>query len=177
MGNFVPLVPSAVVASVAAGLGCGVWSLGVGVLVAIPLISRFGFWENAKIRSELLALYPQDGLLVGIVFDRSADYLDAHAEIGLLSLGEQKLKIRTEDRTVETPLNSTTRISRQFNIHKLIGLGGWILIQNDGFPDLRIESREADTMFASKLKTDELFQHLHKEKGGSEEPPVSNQLA
>lgn len=177
MGNIVPLVPSAMVVAAAAGLGFGVWSLGFGVLTAIPLISRFGFWENSQIRSEMLALYPCGGLLVGFVFDRPADYLDAHAEVGLLTIRKGKLEIKSEDRTIEVPINANTRLTRQFNIHQLIGLGGWIRIQNEGFPDLRIESREADTMFASQRRTKVLFEQFQKEKGGSEEPPVSNQLA
>lgn len=177
MGNIVPLIPTALVVAVAGGLGLGVWSLGLGVLVAIPLISRFGFWENSQIRSELLAIYASDGLLVGFVFDRPADYLDAHAEVGLLTISRNKLKINSEERTIEVPINASTRITRQFNIHQLIGLGGWIRIQNEGLPDLRIESREQNTMFASKRKTNQLFGQLQKEKGGSEEPPISNQLA
>ena len=175
MGNIVPLFPSVLVAACAAGLGFGIWSLGVGVLVAIPLISRYGFWENAEIRSELSEKFPQGGALVGFVFDRPADWLDAHAEVGLLTLGRQKLTIQTEERLVQIPLTSETQIGRQFNIHQLVGLGGWIRIENEGLPTLLIESREAETMYASNQKTAELYERLIQEKGGSKEPPLSNQ--
>jgi hypothetical protein len=175
MGNIVPLLPSVLVAAFAAGLGLGIWSLGLGVLVAIPLISRYGFWENSEIRSELTEKLPRGGALVGFVFDRPADWLDAHAEVGLLTLGKKKLTIQTEERLVQIPLNSETQIGRQFNIHQLVGLGGWIRIENEGFTALLVESREAETMYANKLKTAELFERLIQEKGGSEEPPISSQ--
>ncbi len=174
MGNIVPLFPSVLVAACAAGLGLGVWSLGLGVLVAIPLISRYGFWENSEIRSELLEKFPEGGALVGFVFDRPADWLDAHAEVGLLTLAKKKLTIKTEERVVQIPFTPGTRIGTQFNIHQLVGLGGWIRLDNEGFPALLIESREAETMYASKLKTAELYERLIQEKGGSEEPPISN---
>ncbi len=165
MGNIVPLVPSVLVAIL--GLRLGVWGAGLGVIVAIPLISRFGFWENAQIRKELLNIYPQSGELVGLVHDREADLLDAHAEVGLLVVSNGAIRIQTQERLISVPLNSKTTIARQFNIHQLIGLGGWIKVINEGHPNLLIESRERDTMYASKLATHELFERLLKEKGGS----------
>lgn len=177
MGNLVPLFPSVIVAAIAAIFALGVWSLGLAVGVAIPLISRFGFWENAQIREELLDLHPKGGILVGFVFDRPADWLDAHAEVGLLTVARGKLVIRTEEREVRVELNKTTTIRRAFNIHQLIGLGGWIRLENDGATPLLIESREADTMFASKRLTAELFERLQKEKGDPEGSPISNQRA
>ena len=167
MGNIVPLIPSVLVGAIAVALGSGVWSVGWAVIVAIPLISRYGFWENAMIRSELLAKHPDGGVLVGFVFDRQADWLDAHAEVGLITVKRQRVMIQTEERLVEVPLNKGTTFKRKFNIHQAIGLGGWIVIENEDLPILLIESRECDTMYASKRETDALFERLTKEKGGS----------
>ena len=165
MGNLVPLIPSVLVAII--GLRLGVLGAGLGVVVAIPLISRFGFWENKQIRLELHQRYPQPGILVGFVFDKPADWLDAHAEVGLMCHRKGQVLIQTEDRLVVVPCNAKTIIGRQFNIHQLIGLGGWIKIENEGMQTLLIESREHDTMLASKGATKALFDKLQKEKGGS----------
>ena len=177
LGNFVPFAPSATAAILAAKLGLGIWSLAVAVLIAIPLISRYGFYENSQIREELAQKHPGQGDLVGFVFDRPADWLDAHAEVGFLNVRNRKIEVRTEDRLLTVPLTPNTRLSRGFNIHKIVGLGGWIVIDNDEVPTLKLESRSADTMYASKLRTAQLFERLRQEKGGSEEPPISNQLA
>jgi hypothetical protein len=82
-------------------------------------------------------------------------------------VAKKQLTIKTEERVVQIPFTPGTRIGTQFNIHQLVGLGGWIRLDNEGFPALLIESREAETMYASKLKTAELHERLTKEKGGS----------
>ena len=167
MGNIVPLVPSVICAVLGYGLGLGVWSIGLGAAVSLPLISRFGFWENALIRAELLEKFAKGGILVGIVYEQPADWLDAHAEIGLLNIEKSMIIVQTEEHRLKVPLNSQSSLRRKFNIHQLVGLGGWIVVSNPGVPDLLIESREADTMFQSKLRTNELFETVKKEKGGS----------
>lgn len=171
MGNLVPLAGALFATLVAAGLGLGIWSLIVGVSVGIPLISRYGFWENRQIREELESRFPHGGELVGFVYDRSADFLDAHAEVGLLYLPPGCIVLCTEHRTLRLPLNDKTAFGRKFNIHAAVGLGGWISIENAGHRPLLIESRAKDTMFAAKRCTNDLFERLSKAKGGPEGPP------
>lgn len=122
-------------------------------------LNCFGFYQNAKIRKELIELGAK-GELVGFVFDRPPSLLDAHAEVGMLHVGSKRISITTEDRTVECSFSEVTNIFERPNPHSFLGLGGWIQLDFKEGPPLKIESRARDTMRASRSETKRLFHQL-----------------
>lgn len=140
----------------------GYWLVGlVGVILGVAVcwigINFLGFFENSKIEAELRAkLGSEDGELIGFVFDRPADALDAHAEVGLLQLSGGNIRIATEERSLNLRISS---IRREPNIHSLVGLGGWIRAETDQ-GSIKIESRKHPTMFASARETNRLAERL-----------------
>lgn len=140
----------------------GYWLVGLGgVILGVAVcwigINFLGFFENSKIEAELRAkLYVEDGELIGFVFDRPADALDAHAEVGLLHISTGGIRIATEERLLNLRISS---IQREPNIHSLVGLGGWIRAETEQGP-IKIESRKHPTMLASARETNRLAERL-----------------
>jgi hypothetical protein len=95
---------------------------------------------------------------VGFVYDQKPDYLDAHAEIGILEINQELLVLTTEDRTIQLPLKSLKGVKFGLNIHALIGLGGWIVLEFKH--PLKLESRKYSTMFKSAKRTRQLRREL-----------------
>lgn len=157
MGNLVPLAAGIIAAGSLASFGFLYASFGF-LLVSWIGIDRAGFFQNRQIRKELQDRTGKDGILIGFVADIPAGPLDAHSELGLLKIDENGLTIFTEDRTLSFP--KPIKTDRKFNVHALIGLGGWIRLTFTDSRHLLIESRERDTMWRSKMHTSELFKTL-----------------
>ncbi len=140
----------------------GYWLVGlVGVILGVAVcwigINFLGFFENSKIEAELRArLKVDDGEMIGFVFDRRADALDAHAEIGLMHISGGSIRITTEERLLSLKISS---VRREPNIHSLVGLGGWIRAETDQ-GSIKIESRKYPTMLASARETNRLAERL-----------------
>lgn len=153
------LATSTIVTNVSSGIAF--------ILGAYFGINRFGFYENSQMATELMKRLakelPSESeplMLIGLVYDRPATVFDAHAEVGFMLLSPGGLKIWTEDRTLDFQVVAS-KVSRGFNIHALIGLGGWIRLdwENSSIP-LLIESRQFPTMFRSKIATQHLYQKM-----------------
>lgn len=158
LGNVIPLIGGLGALAIGYPL-IQAWSFLPAWLIAYLLLNRFGFFENAKIRRELEA-QGLKGELVGLVFDRPAPLLDAHAEVGMLEFNKKRLLICTEDRAIEMIWNEVQEIKLTPNPHSLLGLGGWIKLIAKGGQTLKIESRAKETMLASRKETKRLCAQL-----------------
>jgi hypothetical protein len=159
LGNILPLSFGIVAAVVTIRYGLVIQCLSA-ILVAWLGIATFGFYDNKQIKHELVEQIGETGELIGLVFDRPPSNLDAHAEIGLLRFQSEKLCITTEDRLIEVFRSEIESIQRGFNIHQLIGLGGWIVLHLSDARNLKIESRELNTMLMSQFRTKALFREI-----------------
>lgn len=161
MGNIIPLGMGTLVALLLPSTLAGFTEKGI-VFVATSYvgIGLFGFFQNKKISSELRSITNklESGEVVGFVYDQKPDYLDAHAEIGILEMNQELLVLTTEDRTIQLPLKSLKGVKFGINIHALIGLGGWIVLEFKH--PLKLESRKYSTMFKSAKRTRQLRREL-----------------
>lgn len=158
LGNAIPFACG--VAAVAIGYpAVAGWSFLPAWIITYMSLNCFGFFQNAKIRQELTDLGAK-GELVGFVFDRPPSLLDAHAEVGMMHLTSKRLTITTEERKLEWPLTSVIDVIERPNPHTFLGLGGWIQLELEGQPPLKLESRARDTMRASRAETRRLYLQL-----------------
>lgn len=134
----------------------------VAVLVAYLSIDRWGFFENRKIEQELRDLTKSDGEIIGFVYKNPAGAWDAHAELGLLIVRVDHLDVLTENGGLAIKRNEISKISRQGNIHSLIGLGGWVALELTNGQTFKLESRKYHTMFASKIRSAKLLAELER---------------
>ena len=123
-------------------------------------ISQWGFYENARIDQELRAHTESDGELIGFVYRIPSPALDAHAEIGHLILADDAIEIKTETQTLKIQKSEVMAISREPNIHSLLGLGGWIVLTLKTSEALKLESRKYNTMLRSRIHSKKLCEEL-----------------
>ncbi len=159
LGNLVPLGVALVCSLAFYRLGVLVQAT-VGIAVAWYGVSHWGFFENTKIDRELREKVGPDGELIGFVWLSRPTALDVHAELGLMNLVSDELRIVTEDKSYVIRLNEVAEIGRQMNIHSLIGLGGWIALKLENGTTIRLESRMYPTMLKSMTRTKVLFKEL-----------------
>lgn len=159
LGNLVPLL-----FGIAAGLVFFKLALVVRVVIGIAAgilgVNLWGFYENKKIDRELRNLTRSEGELIGFVYKVPAGMLDAHAEIGILSIDDDQLQVVTEKGGIVLRRDDIVGLNRRRNIHSILFLGGWIVLELKNGSDFRFESRMFNTMHMSKLRTDQLFLEL-----------------
>ena len=159
LGNALPLGLGIAVGSVLFPFDAAIRSL-AAVVAAWIGVSQWGFFENSEIEQELRAKTLAEGELIGFVFKKNPTALDAHAEIGILTVSPKKLSVVTEDGKVEILRQDVTSITKLRNIHSLILLGGWVvLILADG-AQFKFESRKHRTMWQSRKRTAILFEEI-----------------
>ena len=159
LGNGIPLVFGLAV-------GAGFVPFGpsprvvLGIIATYMGINFWGWFENAKIESELRNRTQAQGELIGFVFKIPPSIFDAHAEVGLLSIQPERLNVETEDGGFVILREEIVSISRGMNIHRILLLGGWVVIELRDGQFFRLESRKFNSMLAGKQRTNRLFQEL-----------------
>ncbi len=159
LGNLIPLGVALLIALVCFPLGFFGQAI-IGIGAAWFGVSQWGFFENVKIERELRARLGSEGELIGFVYCRPPTALDAHAELGLLTIMADEIKIQTEDESYVLRLAQVTDVGRQMNIHSLLRLGGWIALELDTGRKFKFESRKFPTMYQSNRRTNEVFAEL-----------------
>ena len=79
--------------------------------------------------------------------------VDAHEDVGFLRILDDRITFVSETRTMEIMRADITGAKRRFNVHSLVGLGGWVGIDAKiGERQFRmlVEPREKATMLGSK---------------------------
>jgi hypothetical protein len=156
LGNLIPLGLGIVFFIASYRLGFA-WQSVIGVLVAWEGIDRWGFFDNDQIDKELRAKTQAEGELIGFVYEQSPTALDAHAEIGLLTIEPGLLTIVTEDTSYSILRSDVIEVKRRPNIHALLLLGGWISLELANGSSFRFESRKFRAMTWSRSRTRKLF--------------------
>ncbi len=123
-------------------------------------IGIWGFFANGKIDREMRLAFGDKGELIGFVFARPSPLLDLHAEIGLLTLAENELRIIGEHEPVVIACSDVELVGRRFNLHSILVHRGWIVLKLSCGSELKLESRKYPTMFRSSSRTNELFREL-----------------
>ena len=176
MGNLVPLVFA--VAGAISTVRFGNFAAAITAIIAAWIgVNQVGFFANAIIDRELRQKTKAEGELIGFVFQNSPNGLDAHAEIGLLAVHEESLVIVTEDQSYQLTWKDIDSIKREFNIHSILGLGGWIVLNLQSGEKFKLESRKFNTMLKSRIRTKALIEELRfwrHEKAPAEARALSN---
>ena len=176
LGNIIPFALAVVVGVALISLGTYVAFIGA-ILAGWFGVSHWGFFENRRIDTELRAKSGSEGELIGFVYRVPPTALDAHAEIGLLLVKVGCLEFRTEAGAYTVEMTEIKKISRQFNIHSLLGLGGWIVLSRLDGSELKLESRKYNNMLRSRIRSKELYRELtnwKNEKAPASRGPFSN---
>lgn len=131
-----------------------------GIAAAYFGINVWGFYENEKIDRELRKLTQSNGELIGFVYLQPPTMYDAHAEVGILTVAESYLEISSERGGIVLNRSDIVALNRRYNIHSVLLLGGWIVLELKNGSEFKFESRKFPTMHMSKLRTDQLFLDL-----------------
>ena len=168
MGNFVPalfwfpLALAGVAIAVIQGqfIGLGLWFLVASTFVGWLAVNFFGYYENQAMRRQLERILkvketPIEGefIFVGFASPNFSSMVDAHEDVGFLRILDDRITFVSETRTMEIMRADITGAKRRFNVHSLVGLGGWVGIDAKiGERQFRmlVEPREKATMLGSK---------------------------
>lgn len=168
MGNFVPalfwlpLAIAGIAITIIQGqfIGIGLWFLGTSSIAAWFALNAFGYFENQSMRRQLERILQVQGtpiegeyIFVGFATPTYSSMVDAHEDVGFLRFLDDRLVFVSETRTIEVMKADITGAQKRFNVHSLLGLGGWVGIDASiGERKFRmlIEPREKRTMLASK---------------------------
>ncbi|MDR3691965.1 MAG: hypothetical protein P4L46_21475 [Fimbriimonas sp.] len=141
-------------------LGTGLWFLAVSTIAGWLAVNQFGFFENAKMRRTLELILKAQGnemtgefLFVGFATPKYSSMVDAHEDVGFLEILEDRICFVSETRKVEIQKVNVSGVGTYFNVHSLLGLGGWVGVDalvGDKRIRMLIEPRERPTLLGSK---------------------------
>ena len=177
MGNVVPalfwFVPTAVglalIATSRAIANEALYALAAGIALGWAALNQVGFWDNARMRSELLERLeakdpvPLDHWFVGFATNNFFGLLDAHEDVGFLVFEPNQLTFISETRRLEIERRSVGEIRYRLNAHSVLGLGRWVSVEGHQAGvriRLQVEPREHRTMLKNLLASKALRQKL-----------------
>jgi hypothetical protein len=156
-------------------IGTGLWLLILSTILGWLAVNQFGFFENGAMRRQLERILmaeerklSSDSFFVGFASPTYSSMLDAHEDVGFLSVQADSLKFISESRTIEIFKSDVTEIRFRANVHSVIFLGRWISVEakTGGKPiRLLIEPREKSTLLGNRIFGSKLLAHLRKWKG------------
>lgn len=168
MGNLIPgaiwFIPTAAgvtwCVSTDRYTGPGLWLVVAGLVYGWIALSRFGLFENSKMRAEFLAACKARGIkpkgesfFVGYASPRHSSMLDAHQDVGLLVLDPGILSYVGEVENLEIRRDTVVRVRFRANVHSLVGLGRWIAVEyldGEERKALLVEPRDKVSLLANR---------------------------
>ena len=128
--------------------------LAAATVVGWLAVSTFGLWGNGSMRRLLGARVREPGerWFVGFATPRFTGLLDAHEDVGFLILGKDGLAFLGDSRRVELPKDCVVRVGFRPNVHSVLGLGRWVVVEGvvKGQPvRMLVEPRERPTMLGN----------------------------
>jgi len=171
MSNFVPLIVALPFPLLAfyfdrtgkTNLGMLFWALSpIALWMAINL---FGLFQNERLRQSLLPFRPnaQKTWFVGFARPSYRGWLHPHEFVGWLALKDDSVEFYGENQTYRLNRNEITAIRKAWNIHTLLGLGGWICLEGRVSGQrvrMLVEPRERATMFGNFLLRKKIIREL-----------------
>lgn len=165
-------------------LGSGFWLLLVGQLGSLVVLNFTGLWENRRMRTALFRefqiLRPNHRgwkMFVGYASGPYTSWLDPHEDIGYCCLTPDTLEFYGDAKVRIVKREEVKRILWRPNVHSLLGLGRWIVVEavESGKPvTLKFEPRDRDTLLGNLLLGQGLKRRLlnwRQKKTSSEEIP------
>jgi hypothetical protein len=130
-----------------------VW-MGAAIVCGYFALNTWGLFQNSQMRSEMRKRVkaPPYAIFVGIATPGFASAIDPHEDVGFLWVEDQKLIVAGELYSIVIDRVDVAKVSFSPNVHTILGLGGWSVIDgaigNDPFK-LKIEPRQKDTLFGN----------------------------
>ena len=163
----VPTVPGLVICYVSGNyLGLGFWLVLSGLILGLVVLNQFGFFENSKMRAELLRIVVESGelktkepIFVGFASEGYSSMLDAHQDVGFLAFEKHSIVFASEARRFEIVRSSIVRVRFRPNVHSLFGLGRWICVET-AERKYYFEPREGRTLLANRRQSKALKQRF-----------------
>lgn len=141
-------------------VGPGLWLVVAGLGIGWFALSRFGLYDNMKMREEFLAACKARGIqpkgevfFVGYASPRHSSMLDAHEDVGLLIVDPGILSYVGELEDLQIRRDSVIQVRFRPNVHSLVGLGRWIAVDYlDGEERKRllVEPRDKRSLLANR---------------------------
>lgn len=128
-------------------------------------INLFGLFQNGRLRKSLLSLRPsaQKAWFVGFARPSYRGWLHPHEFVGWLILQDESVEFRGENQSYRLNRDEIIAIRKAWNIHTLLGLGGWICLEGRVSGQrvrMLVEPRERATMFGNFLLRNEIIREL-----------------
>lgn len=168
LGNLVPLTLAGPM------LGAGLWLMyragkigGVGLgLVAFSIVigwimlNFLGLYENSAMKQQMtwrlssaLKDLPSRRFFVGVATPNFMGLLDPHEDVGFLLIYRDRIDYHGEKIRVSLRRSEIQSFESRMNVHSLIALGGWVVIngEREGKPvQLKVEMREKPSLRANR---------------------------
>ena len=180
LGNLIPAlfwVPPAVIGLYqvvvkSQFIGTGLWLLMLSTVLGWLAVNQFGFFENARMKKQLENILKVSGqevgserFFVGFATPKFSSMLDAHEDVGFLSIYPDHISFVSELRSIELSKGDIHEVRFRPNVHSIILLGRWVSLEGkSGGKEIRllIEPRERTTLLGNRLYGTRLLHRLKK---------------
>lgn len=128
--------------------------MAAAVLCGYFALNTWGLYQNSQMRTEMRKRVkaPPFAIFVGFATPGFASALDPHEDVGFLWVEDEKLIVMGELYSIVIDRVDIARVSFSPNVHTILGLGGWSVVEgaigSDPFK-LKIEPRQKDTLFGN----------------------------
>lgn len=178
MGNLIPAItwlPATVIGILLIQLSHDPLGLGFRVLIGgqiltLVVLNFTGLFENNSMRRalyrEFQVLRPNHRgwkMFVGYASERYSSWLDPHEDLGYCCLTPDTFEFYGDSKIRTVKREQVSRIRWKPNVHSLLGMGRWIVIEavQDGkLVTLKFEPRDRDNLFGNLLLGRKLKQRL-----------------
>lgn len=193
LGNLVPalfwLTPTAIgvawVMRTNQVFGPGLWLVLAGLVLGWLGLNYFGLFENGRLRRDSirnlsLRRPPPPGpvVFVGCASQKHRSLLDAHEDVGFLSMGPDELEFIGDSIRMRLLREQVMEVRFRVNVHTLVGLGRWVSVEGmiaGKHVRMLLEPRERDTMLGNFMLTGWLKKTLEDWREGALPPPVEHE--
>lgn len=148
----------------------GLWWMIGSVVVGWLAVNLLGLSGNRAMRRSVERLLIENGepldqrrVFVGISTPSYRSMLDPHEDVGFLILKPEALHFIGDYRKLVLARHAIRKVSRVPNIHTMLGLGGWLVIDADvGDKPARmfVEPRERGTLLGNRRLLNPLLKEL-----------------
>lgn len=178
MGNLIPALIFVIMGGAGAAWmyqtldfrGWGMLLLIASLVFSWLALNQFGFFENARMRRELIDKLskagneiPSDAPFVGFASPGFQSLLDPHQDLGFLIVDRDHITFLGEERKIVLPKGTIRGVRFRPNMHTILGLGRWVAIEGvlDGKPvRMQIEPRVYRTLLANRKEGKRLADRL-----------------
>lgn len=133
-------------------------------------VNYLGLFANRQMMQELSHAKSENSIFVGFARPGSIGILDAHEDVGWLTVLPDKIQFAGERHKAEMLRNEIIGIRTRPNVHSILGLGRWVSIEGkrDGREiRMMVEPRQESSLIANKRLGNRMLTQLRAWQKGS----------